>query len=85
MEKRERPIEDYTLEELREFRIPKEVVYIYTERWYNCNDYTPDKPNVVDWYGCPRCRSVIENAFQDYCGCCGQRVAWNRYAKLCSE
>lgn len=83
MKKGEKRLEEYTLEELREYRIPKEVVFIYTE---HCDGHVGcDAAYQIDWHGCPRCHSVIEHDFQDYCGHCGQRVSWKRYAKLYSE
>lgn len=83
MKKGVKPIEELTLEELREFRIPQEVVFIYTE---HCDEHIGyDAAYCIDWHGCPRCHTVIENAFQKYCGSCGQRVSWNRYAKLYPE
>ena len=72
--KKEKKPELMTLEELREYRTPQETVFIYTANRDN-----------IDWWGCPRCHSVIEHDFQNYCGHCGQRVSWKRYAKLYSE
>ena len=72
-----------SLEELREYRPPKESVFIYTE---HCNGFRGyDAAYQIDWWGCPRCHSVIEHDYQNYCGYCGQRVSWKRYTKLNSE
>jgi hypothetical protein len=75
---KEKKPEVMTEAELREYRIPQETVFIYTEQPMSIGAYS----SPIDWWGCPRCHSVIEHDFQNYCGHCGQRVSWKKYAKL---
>lgn len=72
--KKEKKPESMSLEELREYRIPKEAVFIYS---YYSHQYFCD----LEFWGCPRCKAVIEHEGQGYCGACGQRVSWKNFYK----
>ena len=73
---KEKKPELMSLEELREYRTPKEAVYIYTHI-----SYPNSVKTINEWWGCPSCRAVIERDGQRHCGVCGQRVSWKNFYK----
>lgn len=68
MKKNKKTKEPLTKKELLRFRKPMEAIYIYSYDSY-------------EWWGCPRCKSVIERDGQRYCGCCGQHISWKNFYK----
>lgn len=72
--------EELTKEELIEFRKPQEAIYIYSY-----DSYPHGYKETYEWWGCPRCKNVIEQDGQKHCGNCGQRISWKLFYKQLKE
>ena len=66
--------EELTKKELVEFRQPQEAIFIYSY-----DSYQHGYKETYKWWGCPRCKKVIERDGQQYCGNCGQHISWKNF------